>query len=61
MLIAFVIFMSCPIIRRLLENSSITITLVVIPLHTDQMLGNPCQLFGKMVGLMDEALVLREE
>lgn len=61
MLIVFVIFMSCPIRRRPLEKNNIIITSDVTPSCIGQMLGVPCQPFGKMAGFMDEAVVLCEE
>jgi hypothetical protein len=57
----FAIFTSCLIRRRPLRKSSIITTLDVIPSYIDLMQGVPCQPLRKMVGFMDEAMVLCEE
>jgi hypothetical protein len=53
-MIAFAIFMSCPTRRRPMGKNSIIITSDVIPSCIGQMLGIPCQPFGKIVGVMDD-------
>jgi hypothetical protein len=53
----FVIFTSSFIKQKLLENSSVTTTLVVIPSCTGWMLGALFQPFEKMARFMNEAMV----
>jgi hypothetical protein len=61
MLIAFAIFTSCLIRRRPPGKSSIITTSDVIPSCVGLMQGILFQLFKKMVGFMDEVVVLCEE